>query len=99
MPFEYEAKREREQKKDRQVEPKLVVRDRVEEASDESFPASDPPAHGTGRADGAGKPGNAVEAKAGEGAPQRAGAGLDRVDEASEESFPASDPPGGTSHV
>jgi hypothetical protein len=51
----------------------------LDEASAESFPASDPPAHHL--------PSNAEETA-------DEGQTLDVVEEASEESFPASDPPG-----
>ncbi len=57
---------------------KEKVNDAVEEASKESFPASDPPAHSEPAAPN----------------PLPEDSEPDVVEEASEESFPASDPPG-----
>jgi hypothetical protein len=69
--------------------------DRVQEASEESFPASDPPAHGASSASGEFEPKPAAPPPS----PRPTPNGPDKVDEASKGSFPASDPPGGTSHV
>lgn len=74
--------------------------DPVQEASEESFPASDPPAHGgSTKADDA----RVVEPKITAPPPEPkppAQPRPDKVLEASKDSFPASDPPAwGTSHV
>ena len=72
--------------------------DPVEQASKESFPASDPPAHGgvappQTKDEKAQNPAEGIK-------PEKPARGPDKVRVASEESFPASDPPAwGTSHV
>lgn len=69
--------------------------DPVQQASEQSFPASDPPAHGSSKpADAA-----ACEPKPRDPAPAARSNRIDKVDEASLESFPASDPPAGSSHA
>jgi hypothetical protein len=72
--------------------------DPVQQASEESFPASDPPAHsGVRTPPPTPKCDPAAEIKP---PPRRDTLKPDKVAEASEESFPASDPPAwGTSHA
>jgi hypothetical protein len=76
------------------LEPEKKKKDAVQEASEQSFPASDPPSHGAPK-----QSAPVCEPKPAAPTPKKQQTVPDKVDEASEESFPASDPPGGTSHA